>query len=80
MPAGLDRLLAVDRALHDVRFAQLLLLDPAENGAWRGPAHDAFLEALETIRGLLRIAETALERERTRAQLALWAAEDHAGP
>jgi hypothetical protein len=66
-----DRLLAVERALDDVRFAQRLLLERIDIDAWRGPARSAFDEARTELPALVRSAEEAVERERARTLLLL---------
>ncbi|MDQ4138127.1 MAG: hypothetical protein M3116_04695 [Actinomycetota bacterium] len=71
MTAEVERMLAIERALDDVRFAERMLLDPDEPASWRGPARDAFVQAAGELPGFLRSAEAALERERTRALLAV---------
>ena len=72
MPVGLDRLLAVDRALEDVRFAERTLVDREVFASWRGPARDAFVVAFDALQPLLESAEAALEQERRRAALVLY--------
>jgi hypothetical protein len=71
MPAEADRLLALDRALEDARLAARMLPDRGDLMSWRGPAHDAFVQAFDALPPLLRAAEAALERERNRALLLL---------
>jgi hypothetical protein len=71
MPSALDRLLALDRALDDVRSAERALGGRGELASWRGPAHAAFVRAFDEIPPLLRSAGAALERDRARALLAL---------
>jgi hypothetical protein len=71
MQGALDRVLAVERALDDVRFAERLLLDRIDVGSWRGPAREAFDSARNDLPALLRCAAAALERERGRALLAV---------
>ena len=73
MQGAVDRLLAVERALDDVRFAERLLLDRIDVDSWRGPARTAFDAARSDLPALLRTALNALERERCRAQLAVTA-------
>ena len=71
MIAGLDRVAALDRALADVRYAERMLLGLRDPEAWRGPARDAFAEACDALRMLLGAAESAIDRERSRALVAL---------
>ena len=75
MQGALDRLLAVERALDDVRFAERLLLDRIDVDSWRGPARSAFDAARSDLPALVTIAHAALERERCRSQLAVTAGE-----
>lgn len=69
MQGGVERLLALDRAIDEVRFAERLLLPSVGPGCWRGPASDAFVRASDELPLLLHRAATALERERTRTAL-----------
>ena len=71
MPAELDRLLALDRALQNVRFAERMLVDREVFASWRGPASQAFAEAFDALPELLRSAAVALDRDRDRTMLAL---------
>lgn len=68
---AVDRLLAVERALGDVRFARRLLTERIDVDAWRGPARSAFDEARSELPALVRAAEEAVERERVHALLQL---------
>ena len=70
MDDSVNRLLALGRALDDVRFASALLTGRLDPGAWRGPARRAFDEAGRELPELVRAAEAALERERQRSLLA----------
>ncbi|MFC0680376.1 hypothetical protein ACFFGH_21295 [Lysobacter korlensis] len=78
MAAGLDRLIALERALDDVRIAVRMLPDGAAFSSWRGPAHDAFVQAFSGLPGLLHSAAASLDRERSRALLELRAEHDPA--
>ena len=71
MQGTVDRLLAIDRALDDVRFAHRLLTERIDVDEWRGPARSAFDAARSELPALVRSAEAALERERDRAVLGL---------
>jgi hypothetical protein len=71
MQGAVDRLLALERALDDVRFAGRLLTERVDVDEWRGPARTAFDAAGSELPALLRSAEEALERERGRALLLL---------
>ena len=73
MQGGVDRLLAIERALEDVRFAHRLLTERVDVDEWRGPAKSAFEAARSELPALVRTAEAALERERGRALLRLHA-------
>jgi hypothetical protein len=80
MPVELDRLLSLDRALDDVRFADRTLIDREVFASWRGPARDAFVEAFDALPPLLRSAAAALERERRAAALVLLDGPDRTEP
>ncbi len=67
MGSGVDRLLAIERALDDVQFAERLLGHPIDVQTWQGPARRAFDDAWNRLPVLVRSAEAALERERDRA-------------
>jgi hypothetical protein len=71
MEGAVDRFLAIERALDDVRFAHRLLTGRVDVDGWRGPARTAFDAARSELPSLLRSAEAALERERGRALLLL---------
>jgi hypothetical protein len=71
MQGAVDRLLAIERALDDVRFAHRLLTERVDVDQWRGPARSAFDDARIELPALVRAAESALERERGRALLRL---------
>ncbi len=71
MQGAVDRLLAIERALEDVRFAHRLLTERIDVNEWRGPARSAFDTARSELPALIRSAEAALEREQSRALLRL---------
>ena len=71
MQAAVDRLLELERALDDVRFAHSLLTDRVDVDGWRGPARSAFDDARRDLPALLRSAEESLDREHARALLLL---------
>ena len=71
MQGDADRLLAIERALDDVRFARRLLTERIDVDEWRGPARNAFDTARSELPALIRSAEAALEQERGRALLRL---------
>ena len=79
MQGALDRMLAIERALDDVRFAHRLLTERIDVDEWRGPARSAFDAARSELPALVRSAEAALDRARDRALLGLASGHDRGG-
>jgi hypothetical protein len=71
MQGSVDRLLRIERALDDVRFAHAVLTEQVDVGEWRGPARSAFDAALSELPGVVGFAESVLDRERERTLLLL---------
>jgi hypothetical protein len=71
MESTVDRVLAIDRALSEVRSAHRLLTERIDVDAWRGPARSAFDSASSELPVLVGTAESALERARDAAMLLL---------